>query len=90
MDSNLDHPRLIIDYSRDFIFEITCTRAQEYTKAGMPGVKEYFFAVRAKIRHPTGHFEYQANDICFDVAGLERFLESLMEIRDGRSSRARD
>jgi hypothetical protein len=89
MASNLDRPSLVIGHSQYFTFEIICTRAQEYTKIGMPGVKEHFFATRARIQHPTGYFEYQANDICFDVAGVERFLQSLIEIRDGRSSRAK-
>jgi hypothetical protein len=76
-------------YSQNLAFGITCTRAQEYSKVGMAGVREYFFATRARIQHPTGYFEYQANDICFDVAGVEQFSRSLIEIRDGRSSRAK-
>lgn len=89
MTSNLDWPSLVIDYSQYFTFEITCARAQEYSKVGLPGVKEYFFAARVRIQHPTGYFEYQANDTCFDIAGVERFLQSLMEIHDGRSSQAK-
>lgn len=88
MSSNIDHPSLVIAYSASFTVEITCTRAQQYTKVGMPGVKEYFFATHVKIRHPTGYFEYQASDICLEVAGVERFLQSLMAIRAGRSSHA--
>lgn len=89
MSSNLDHPSLVIAYSQDFRFEIACTRAQEYSKVGMPGVKQYFFFARIKIRHHTGYFEYQAKDICFDIAGLEQFLRSLAEMRDGRATRAK-
>jgi hypothetical protein len=89
MASSLERPSLVIGYSQYFTLEIACLRAQEYSKAGMPGVKEYFFATRARIQHPTGYFEYHANDICFDVAGLEQFLQSLMEIRAGRSFRAK-
>jgi hypothetical protein len=87
--SNLGWPSLVIGYSPNFVFEITCTRAQEYSKAGMAGVKEYRFATRVRVQHPTGYFEYYAKDICFDVAGLERFLHSLTEISDGRSSAAK-
>ena len=89
MTSNLDHPKLVIGDSRNFRFEIACVRAQEYSKVGMPGVTEYFFAIHARIHHPTGHFEYRANDICFDVAGLQGFLQSLTEIRSGRATRAK-
>jgi hypothetical protein len=89
MASNLDRPSLLVDYSPNFALEIICARAQEYSKVGMPGVKEYFFATRARIQHPTGYFEYRADDICFDIPGVERFLQSLREIRDGRSSRAK-
>jgi hypothetical protein len=89
MASNLDRPSLVIAYSQNFSLEITCTRAQEYTRVGLPGVKEYFFATHAKIRHPTGYFEYRASDVCFDIAGMERFLQSLTEVRGGRSARAK-
>jgi hypothetical protein len=89
MPPNLDGPSLLISYSQNFTFEVICTRAQEYSKVGMAGLKEYFFATRVKVRHPTGHFEYQANDICFDIAGIEQFLRSLMEMREGRSSQAK-
>jgi hypothetical protein len=52
MTSNLDRPSLVIGYSENFALDITCTRAQEYSKVGMPGVKEYFFATRVRIQHP--------------------------------------
>lgn len=79
----------MIGDSRNFRFEITCARAQEYSKVGMPGVREYFFAIHARIHHPTGRFEYCANDICFDIVDLQAFLQSLTEVRSGRSTQAK-
>ena len=89
MTSQLGWPNLVIDYSQYFVFEITCVKAQEYSKAGMPGLREYRFATRIKVQHATGYFEYQADDICFDVAGLERFVHSLREMHDGNSRQAK-
>ena len=89
MATNHAQPSLTINYSPNFELEIACIRAQEYAKSGMPGVKEYFFDTSARVWHPTGHFEYRADDICFDVTGVEQFAKSLVAIRDGRGSGAK-
>jgi hypothetical protein len=55
----------------------------------MPGLRQYFFAVDGKIRHPTEYFAYEASHINFDESDFERFLQSLAEIRKGRGSHAK-
>ena len=80
---------LTIDQSSNFAIHIACARVQEYSKVGMPGLREYFFVVNGKIRHPTGHFAYEAADIVFGTDDFERFLQGLTEIRSGAASFAR-
>ena len=82
------YPSLTIDQSRDFAIKIACTRAQEYSKVGMTGLKEYFFALSAKVRHPTGHFLYEASDLSFGEDDFERFMRALAEMHNGASSSA--
>jgi hypothetical protein len=83
------YPCLTIDQSRDFAIKIACTRVQEYSKVGMPGLKEHFFAVNGKIRHPTGYFIYDASDIVFGEDDFERFMQALADIRSGTASYAK-
>ncbi len=77
MGCESNSPCLQIDYSPRFALTISLSRAQEYSKAGLRGVTEYFYAVVLRVSHPTGHFEYQADDICFDREAFEHFATAL-------------
>jgi hypothetical protein len=41
------------------------------------------------IRHPTGHFLYEADRICFARSDIERFSTELKAIQNGSSDQAR-
>ena len=89
MRSEPDSPCLQINYSQDFALTISLSRAQEYSRVGLPGVAEYFYKVVLKISHPTGHFEYTADDICFDSQAFEHFAADLRALNAGNRDHAK-
>ena len=82
------YPVLNINHSSDFAIKIACARVQEYSKAGMPGLKEYFFALTAKVHHPTGYFLYETSDLCFTEDDFDSCMRELSKMQKGASSRA--
>ena len=82
MTREANSPSLQINYSPKFALTLSLSRAQDYSKKGASFV-EYFCKVALKILHPTGHFEYQADNICFDRQAFERFAADLRSLGAG-------
>lgn len=80
----LNGPQLSINYAPELDLSLTCVRVQRYEVAS----PEYRFEVNCRIRHPTGHFEYFAKDLCFEPDGFARFAEELHTIQRGAADSA--
>jgi hypothetical protein len=72
-------PQLSVNYASELDLSLTCVRVQAYEVAS----PEYRFEVKCRIRHPTGHFEYFAQDLCFEPDSFARFAEELHSIQRG-------
>ena len=81
-------PSLQINYSHNFTLTISLSRAQEYSQARLQGVLEYFYRVTLRISHPSGHFEYQADEICFDREAFDHFASELKALNAGKTDQA--
>jgi len=88
MGCEAEFPTLLINYSPKFKLAISLSRAEAYPKAGLPGYVEHFYDVLIKILHPGGHFEYQADGICFDARVFEHFAHELRSLQAGTADRA--
>lgn len=80
----LSGPQLSISCAPELDLSLTCVRAQAYEVAS----PEYRFQVKCRIRHPTGHFEYFAKDLCFEPDSFARFAEELHSIQRGAADSA--
>jgi hypothetical protein len=77
-------PELFINYAPELDLSLTCVRVQKYEVAS----PEYRFEVNCRIRHPTGHFDYFADDVCFEPDSFAVFAEELRNIQRGRADSA--
>lgn len=80
----LNGPQLSINYAPELDLALTCIKAQRYEVAS----PEFRFEVHCRIRHPTGHFEYFAKNLCFAPDGFARFAEELHSIERGAADSA--
>jgi hypothetical protein len=80
----LNGPQLSINYAAELEFSLTCIRAQKYEVVS----PEYRFEVRCRVRHPTGYFEYFAQDLCFEPDSFAQFAEGLRNVHRGTADSA--
>jgi hypothetical protein len=80
----LKGPQLSINYTPELDLSLMCVRVQKYEVVS----PEYRFEVKCRIRHPTGHFEYFAEDICFEPDSITHFAEELHNIQRGNADSA--
>jgi hypothetical protein len=81
----LSGPRLCINYAPELDLSLTCARLERY---GGLASADYFFQVNCRLRHPTGYFEYFANDLYFDLDSFARFAKQLRSMRQGTANSA--
>lgn len=77
--AHLRGQQLSINYATELHFALTCVRVQKYEVAS----PEYRFEVNCRVKHPTGHFEYFAQDLCFEPDSFAQFAGGLRNIRRG-------
>ena len=82
--SRLDWPQLQIDFSPELDFHLVCITAQQYKV----GFVEYFFEVKCHVRHPSGHFEYFVDHLCFQPDDFTEFAAGLRAMQRGTASHA--
>jgi hypothetical protein len=77
-------PQLSINYAPELDFSLTCVRVVRHEVVSY----EYFFEVKCRFRHPTGYFEYFADDVCFEPDSFAHFAEELRNIQRGSADSA--
>src|SRR5258707_11442169 len=82
--AHLSGPQLSINYTPELDFTLMCVRVEKYEFAS----PEYRFEVRCRVRHPTGHFEYFAQDLCFEPDSFAQFAEGMRNIQRGTADTA--
>src|SRR5258708_26312538 len=82
--TRLSGPQLSINYAPELDLSLTCVRVQKYEVVP----PEYRFEVRCRVRHPTGHFEYYAQDLCFEPDSFAQFAQELRNVQRGTADSA--
>jgi hypothetical protein len=77
--TRLNGPQLYINYAPELDLSLTCVGVQKYEVA----LPEYRFETKCRVRHPTGYFEYLAQDLCFEPDDFAHFADELRNIQRG-------
>jgi hypothetical protein len=78
-------PQLYVNYAPELDLSVGCV---EVVRCVGVSVDVYPFEVRCRFRHPTGYFEYSANDLYFELEMFSHFVRDLRDIGRGIASSA--
>ena len=82
--AQLSGPHISINYPPAIDLSLTCVRMVKHEAVS----QECFFAVKCHFRHPTGYFEYVADDVYLEPKNFVQFANELRDIQQGVGSTA--
>jgi len=82
--AQLSGPHISINYPPAIDLSLTCVRMVKHEAVS----QEFFFSVKCHFRHPTGYFEYVADDVYLEPKNFVQFANELRDIQQGVGSTA--
>jgi hypothetical protein len=82
---SFENPELQIAWAPQFSMGFRLSKVEHAVSVGCTS---WLFAFQCVVRHPTGRFNYEANDLYFDLEYFERFRDQLGAMRNGHAQRA--